>query len=116
MLKQVPLGSTPEFRSNSSGSNQLFATTTATPNQAFAEACRHPQLGQPPRLHPLLHLPRHLQMVDVPTHLIGLIRLEMTVPGMKISETVRSLEKFSKPIRLAVCVEEDHINAGRTNG
>ena len=70
-----------------------------------------PMTGQ----HPApIHL--HLLLQHVPTHLIGLIRLEMTVPGMKISETVRSLEKFSKPMRLAVCVEEDHINAGRTNG
>jgi len=108
VLKQVLPGYTPEFRTNLSGSNQLSATTTATPNQAFAEARLHPQLGQPPRLHPLLHLPLLLQPVDVPTYLIGPILMEMTVPGMKVSETARSGDKL-EPMMRAVCVEEDQM-------
>ena len=108
MLKQVLPEYTPEFRTSLSGSNQLSATTTATPNQAFAEARLHPQLGQPPRLHPLLHLPLLLQPVDVPTYLIGPILMEMTVPGMKVSETARSGDKL-EPMMRAVCVEEDQM-------
>jgi len=109
VLKQVLLGYTPEFRTNSSGLNQLFAVTTATPNQAFVEARPHP--------HPQLHQPQHpllllLQPVDVPTNLIGPILTEMTVHGMKIPVTARTGDLL-EPMMLAVCVEEDQMTGQR---
>ena len=69
---------------------------------------RHPapiHLHQPQPQHPLHLL---LQPVDVPTNLIGSIIMEMTVPGMKLSETARSGGKL-EPMMLAVCVEEDQM-------
>ena len=46
-------------------------------------------------------------MVDVPTNLIGLIRMEMTVPFIKEPEIAMSGDKVLEPMMLAVCVEED---------